>query len=1164
MFLTLHFRRGIFAGVLICLLGVPAFAQQSEKRAISQEQPSYRPAGPSELEKDNLAHVSASAAQIQEALRKDPGLMVELKRWVAKEATEYGQVVEDSDLTDQAVFDRLEHDVQLRSVATRLLQRYGYLMPSPNPNSELGKEQDLILKERARRLVQIEAQEDAASLENRRGNGDVERTASCDPRRDQDCALQPTRVPRQRTLAPSETVQPPANSPAQPDLLRQPRSSQTIQTAGISQGAGLADGLTLRQTSVDVASGALKRTPEDTFDGLSLSAVQSAQPNSALTIPSSMAEDTGGLASPAPRAEPVGRPRSRKEGSLLNEEGFSPVAMVHRANPYADIPSLYDMYVQAAAWQRPAQRFGLEVFQNGTREPDAIPMDLPVGPDYVVGPGDGLAIDLWGGVSQRLLRIVDREGRVSLPEAGPLFVSGRTLGQVQQAVQLALRTEFRDVSVDVSLSRLRTVRVYVVGDVGEPGAYDISSLSTPLNALFAAGGVTPRGSLRALKHYRGKELVEEVDAYDLLLHGVQSDPKRLENGDTLMVPPIGSQATVDGMVRRPAIYELRGERSLADVLDLAGGILPTAALGHIEVQRVEAHQKRTMFTLNVSPTADAESITKQLGAYEIRDGDEVHIFPIAPYNEDAIYLQGHVLRPGRYSYRKDMKLTDLIASYSELLPEPAPHYAEIVRLNPPDNHPSVESFDLSNALANPASAPKLQPLDTVRIFSRYDFEPAPTIWVGGEVRSPGRYSTSGQAHVRDAVYLAGGLTPDASMDSAQLFRTQPDGTLKILSVSLRDALGGNPADNLLLQPRDRMLIQRSPATVDPPTVYIRGEVARPGRYPLTSDMRASDLVRSANGFLRSADPEAGDLVEYVASDKNPTDKIPAGHLTVNLAAGLAGAAVDPLLHDGDVLTVPQLGGWKDRGAAVTIRGEVRKPGEYGIQPGERLSSLLKRSGGFLPTAYPRAALFERIEVRELQQKSRQELIQRLEQEGAVVKTAANTNGTDELASQQAALQQRDRVIDALNKAPISGRLVIHLRSDLKGFAGSPDDIELRAGDTLMIPKQPGAVVVVGQVYNSNAITYAPGKNAGWYLSRAGGATQLANKKAIFIVRSDGSVTSGNQGGVWSGGTLSSAMGPGDMIVVPEKAVIGSNTWKNIVAIAQIAQAGALAAAIAIP
>jgi len=249
---------------------------------------------------------------------------------------------------------------------------------------------------------------------------------------------------------------------------------------------------------------------------------------------------------------------------------------------------------------------------------------------------------------------------------------------------------------------------------------------------------------------------------------------------------------------------------------------------------------------------------------------------------------------------------------------------------------------------------------------------------------------------------------------------------------------------------------------------------------------------------------------------------------------------------------------------VTIAGEIGKPGVYGIRPGERLSSLLKRAGGFLRTAYPRAAVFERNEVRELQQKSRQDLIQRLEQESAVVKTSVSTTGTEEVALQQAAMQQRQRALDALRKAPISGRLVIHLRSDRKDFAGSPDDFELRAGDSLTIPKQPGSVLVIGQLYNANALTYTPGKNAGWYLSRAGGPTQLADKKGVFIIRSDGSVTGGRQGSFWSGGVLSSTLGPGDMIVVPEKPVLGGGTLKNVLSVAQIASSAALVAAVAIP
>ena len=1164
----LRIRNLVLLSLAICatqLFCTTAHAQRDSRGAARDEVPAYRESRSSELENENLKHVAASAPQIGDVLRKDAGLLVEVKRWAAKEAADNGQVVEDSDLSDQAISDRLARDVQFRSVVTRLLQRYGYLSPAPNPDSELAKEQDLILKERARRLVQVEAKEDSESLDRTRTESGLEWDASCDPRVDEGCQVQPPQVFRRRLVTPDEASPLPANPPAQPDQLRQPRVMRTIQTASVSQGTELPDGQTARPAGLELLSGPLKHAPESRFDGTSTAGVSTSLHGGPLSVPSSTAEGTSGTASLVSRSDPSRLVRPRMQGGQFNEEQFIPTTMVRRPNPYADVPSLYDMYVQAATHERPPARFGLEVFQNGTREPEAIPMDLPAGPDYVVGPGDGLAIDLWGSVSQRLTRVVDREGRVSLPETGPLLVSGRTLGEVQQAVQKTLSTQFQDISADVSLSRLRTVRVYVVGDVAEPGAYDISSLSTPLNALFAAGGVAPQGSLRTLKHFRGKQLVEEVDAYDLLLHGLRSDLKHLENGDTLMVPPIGSQVTVDGMVRRPAIYELRDEKSLTDVLDLAGGILPTAALSHIEVQRIEAHQKRTMFSLNVSPISTAESISNQLSTFETRDGDEVHIFPIAPYNENAIYLQGHVLRPGRYSYRKDMKLSDLVASYNDLLPEPAPRYAEIIRLNSPDHHPSVESFDLSASLTNPAAAPKLQPLDTVRIFSRYDFEPAPTVWVGGEVRSSGRYRTSGQAHVRDAVYLAGGVTPDASLETAQLFRTQFDGTLTILSVNLREALAGNPVDNVLLQPRDRILIQKSSAKVDPRTVYIQGEVAKPGRYPLTAAMHASDLVRSANGFLRSADPESADLLHYVPSDKSPTGKTSAGHVALNLSAPLAGApGNDPLLRDGDVLTVPQQAGWKDIGAVVTVRGEVRNPGVYGIQPGERLSSLLKRVGGSLPTAYPQAAVLERVEVRELQAKSRQELIQRLEQETTMVKTSVSTTGTEEAALQQSAMQQRQRMLDALRRAPISGRLVIHLRTDKRDFAGSADDIELRAGDSLEVPKQPGFVLVVGQVYNTNALTYQPGKNVGWYLSRAGGPTHLADKKAIFVIHSNGSVTGGGQGSYWTESVLSGGIGPGDTVVVPEKPIGGGTAWKNVVSIAQIAQAAALVAAVAIP
>src|SRR5713226_5185482 len=631
-----------------------------------------------------------------------------------------------------------------------------------------------------------------------------------------------------------------------------------------------------------------------------------------------------------------------------------------------------------------------------------------------------------------------------------------------------------------------------------------------------------------------------------------------------MVPPLGPVVTVEGMVRRPFVYELHSEKTLEDALDLAGGILPAAALRHIEVQRLVAHEKRTMWSVEIGETSDPEAIRSQLRSFSVQDADEIHIFPIAPYNSGSIYLEGHVLRPGRYSYKPEMKLTDLVTSYADLLPEPSVRYAEIIRLHAPDYHPVVETFDLAASLEHPEKAPKLEPLDTVRIFGKFDFEPDPEVLVTGEVRAPGRYRTSGQQHLRDAIFQAGGVTPDAWLDSAQLFRRQPDGSTRVFSINLNDALAGDPLNNVLVEPRDRILVHRHPEQVSPASVYVRGDVARPGRYPLAANMRVSDLVQSAGGLLRSANPDAGDLTHYAISNSSG-ERVQAGHQDLSLTAAVAGKEDQNLpLHDGDVLTVPQQAGWNDIGATVSLRGEVRKPGVYGIRPGEHLSSLLKRAGGLMPTAYPRASVFERNEVRELQQKSRQALIQRIEQESTVVKTSASTSGTEEAALQQAAIQQRQRVLDALRKAPVSGRLVIHLRSDRKDFAGSPDDIELRASDSLTIPKQPGAVLVIGQVYNSNALTYTPGRNAAWYLSRAGGPTQLADKRGIFIVRSDGSVTGGRQGGLWSGSVLSSTLGPGDTIVVPEKPVLGSSTLKNVLSVAQLASSAALVAAVAIP
>jgi protein involved in polysaccharide export with SLBB domain len=1173
----------LFASLLLLVFSlVPgAGAQQTNETNI--------PKNPSDLALENQTHVAASTAEIRAVLANQPGLMVELKRWVAMDATNHGQIVSDADLTSDAIYARLDSDVRFRSVATALLQKYGYLQPQFNPKSEQAQEQELLIQQRAIWLAH-QQQEILARASQPYAQNNTQGLSSCNAQDERTCPpvqnqVLPTGVPGQNEMPISPLPNPNAPPPEQPNLPSNPnRGPVQEELAQLMQGGSATAGLTgalPTSASYPGISGA-GGTDFNSNDPTDLSALGNLGPEPSNPQLQAL---SGGAASYQPGTEvypnnlmqpgSVGASNPRANiatypyapgvlGGTFNgrfPEMAQPPQIVRKPSPYNDIPSLYDMYMQAVPNPAKPVRFGEEVFENGIRDPRLIPMDLPVGPNYVVGPGDGLTFDLWGSVSERLYRTVDPEGRVSLPEVGPVLVSGKSLADVQQSVQQILRTQFRDVSADVSLSRLRTIRVYVVGDVARPGAYDISSLSTPLNALFVAGGPTDNGSLRLLKHYRGNQLVQDVDMYDLLLHGVRGDIQRLENGDTILVPPIGPEVTVEGMVRRPAIYELKDDKSLASVLALAGGVLPSAALSHIEVQRLVAHKERTMLSVNIPPSANSAELTKQLDAFRVQDGDRIRIFPIAPYNQDVIYLEGHVIRPGRYSYHQGMRVTDLISSYKDLLPEPSTKYAEIIRLDPPDDHPTVESFNLAQAFAHPSQSPVLQPLDTVRIFSRFDFQNPPTVSVLGDVRMPGTYQTSGQVHLRDAIHLAGGLSPDAQTKDAQVFRYMPDGQLKIFSVNLSAALAGNPLGNIVLNPRDRVLVHESPNAVEPAAVYLEGDAARPGKYPLTTNMRVADLIRVGGGLKPSADTQTADLTHYQWADQT---KLTGLHEAIALSAALTGNQTSDIpLHNGDVLTIRQLPGWEDLGATVVVKGEVNHPGTYGIRPGERLSSVLERAGGFRSTAYPQGIVLLRDDVRELEQKSRDQLIQHIKLEGDTVKTSMQATGQEQVALVQAEQTQRQQMIEALEQTPVVGRLVVQMPNNLNRFRGSPDDIQLRRGDTIFIPKEPQFVTVTGQVYNTNAITYQPGRNANWYLRQAGGPTDQANKKAIFIVRANGSIVSNQGNHLWTGGVLSTAIDPGDTIVVPEKAISGASTgWKNLISIAQLAQAAAMTAYIA--
>lgn len=716
---------------------------------------------------------------------------------------------------------------------------------------------------------------------------------------------------------------------------------------------------------------------------------------------------------------------------------------------YRNIPSLKDLYSQVSEFNTKLGRFGVDVLRSNTSA--NVPPDVSAGPDYILGPGDEFALVLWGSVSRSIRLVVDREGRVAMPEIGTLMVSGKTLGDARDMIQKALSTQYKDVHSDLSLARVRTVRVYVVGDVTRPGAYDISALSTVLNAVAAAGGPTDRGSLRRIRHYRGNDLVAEVDMYDLLLKGVRGSIAGLAPGDTVLVPPVGPQVSVTGMVRRPAIYELKTESDLSQVLDLAGGVLATGSLREVRVERVQAHERKEMLSLKLPDSKDKSAVQTALAGFRPQDGDRIIIGAIAPYSNQAVYLDGHVIHPGKYSFHDGMDVSELIRSYQDLMPEPSDH-AEIIRLKPPDMHPEVIDFNLGEVLGGEDPV-VLQPFDTVRIYGRYD--------------------------------------------------------------------------------------------VDAPMVAVYGEVARPGEYPMTNGMTAVDLVRMAGGLKRSAYRVTADLASYsVDQDK----KVEVESRTVEIGKALKGVQdTDVRLKPRDVLTIRQLAGWNTVGTVVKVSGEINYPGTYGIVEGEKLSSVLRRAGGFREDAYPRGAILNRDEVRKLNEKARDTLIARVQTMIPDIKDPTMAAGV--VATAQA---QQDQMVKRLKATPASGRQVIRISADISKWENTPDDIELRPGDEIIVPKYPTFVAVQGQVNSPSAITYIPGKKAEWYFKRAGGHTAAASMKNAFIIRADGTVLGkGSSSGFWRGSVMSTEMYPGDTIVIPEKIVTGSGAWRGLLQTMQV-------------
>ena len=515
--------------------------------------------------------------------------------------------------------------------------------------------------------------------------------------------------------------------------------------------------------------------------------------------------------------------------------------------------------------------FGYNLFTNpaSTFAPVS---NVPVPPNYVVGPGDTFDVQLYGNEAGNYVLGVDRNGQIDFPKLGPITVSGMGFDSARRVIEERVAQQLIGTQVNVTMGTLRTIRVFVLGEVQQPGSYTVGGLATMTNALFASGGVKTTGSLRRIELKRNGQLVSTLDLYDLLLHGDTSGDHRLQQGDVIFVPPIGPTVSIDGAVLRPAIYELKSATTLEQMVRIAGGLLPDADQRRVSIERILPSRlyETVNFDLLNRPGRDAK----------VENGDRIHIATIRPTLEKSVQLVGDVYRPGDFAYRPGLRLSDVLPTFKELKPTADPHYIMIRRIIPPAHRIEVLSADLSRALTERGTAadPLLEPQDMIYVFdltsSRASSiapilqklelqatpqQPAAIVGIEGQVKAPGRYPLEPGMRVSDLIRAGGSLDDAAYGGEAELVRYRVVGgkirRTRIVNIDLAAAVRGVASADLALRPYDVLLVKRIPDWKTPGSVDISGEVRFPGTYPIQRGETLRSLLMRAGGLADDAFPE---------------------------------------------------------------------------------------------------------------------------------------------------------------------------------------------------------------------------------------------------------------------------------------------------------------------
>lgn len=503
--------------------------------------------------------------------------------------------------------------------------------------------------------------------------------------------------------------------------------------------------------------------------------------------------------------------------------------------------------------KRELKQFGYDFFKNSLVTAQAAE-NLPVGGDYILGPGDALTVDVWGSIQARSQVEVDRNGEISIPKVGPVNVWGLNFAQAKEAINKAIGRLYKGYELNITLGRLRTIEVYVVGEVESPGVYSVSSLATVINALSSAGGPSQNGSLRGIKVLKGGKVSQDVDLYNVFLYGDRSNDIRLSNGDTIFVPVIGPVVAVAGELKRPGIYELKDDNTLRHVLEMAGGITAAGFKGRVQVERIQKNGKRVILDYEVKDGAPDGAAAE----IPIEDRDMVKVFSVSPLTRQVVKLTGNVVRPGEHQFKPGMKLTDLISGFEAILPDSYLDAATITRVTLPEMHKEVMTFNLGKALNGDSKENiSLMEQDVVTVYSRWDMQERPVVSISGQVVSPGTFDYFENMTIRDLIVASGSLKRNAYMDSAELTRVVLENgkaRAERVDVNLTKVIEGDPGQNLVLQPDDALIVRGAENWLDAQDrfVVMSGEVKFPGTYSISKGEKLSSVIARAGGYTDKA------------------------------------------------------------------------------------------------------------------------------------------------------------------------------------------------------------------------------------------------------------------------------------------------------------------------